>query len=58
MLIEAKFIFDTEEEGAHIDLITINRWASDVNETFACFVIGYEGWSVNEIIENHPADAS
>lgn len=52
MLIEAKFIFDTEELDATIDLESINRWAKDVNDTFVCFINGYQGWSVMEINEN------
>lgn len=58
MLIEARFLFDTEEDESKLTFEHVEDWAHDVNDTFACFVIGYQGWSVNEINESNSKDAA
>lgn len=44
----ATFFFDPDEEEA-ITKEDLEKWAEEINSNMAAFVIGYEGWIVQEV---------
>jgi hypothetical protein len=44
----AIFFFDPDEEEA-ITKEDLEKWAEEINSNMAAFVIGYEGWIVQEV---------